>query len=132
MDLEQLNVIKNDIQSEFDRLEELERKSAEDRDYANAIACFNHRLGLLKAFSIVLKSNFNQPTNNASMTRLWLARWKNNSLHLYYNKPTRDEFGEFWSFDGNLNDNSMPLVVDSFPEVTYENSPVEVTLTVQL
>lgn len=65
----------------------------------------------------------------ADKTTLWLARWRNNSLHLYNTKPTRDEnFGEFWAFDGNLNDNSLSLDADSLPEVTYENSPVEVTL----
>jgi len=63
------------------------------------------------------------------MAKLWLARWRNNSLHLYNNEPTKDDrFGEFWAFDGNLNDNSLPLDVDLFPEVTYENSPVEVKL----
>lgn len=65
----------------------------------------------------------------ADKTTLWLARLKNNSLRLYENKPIRnEEFGDFWSFDGNLNDNSMPLGVDSFPEVTYENSPVEISI----
>ena len=63
------------------------------------------------------------------MATLWIARWRNNSLHIYTEKPTRDDgYGEFWLFDGNLNENSMHLDCDLFPEVTYENSPVEVSL----
>lgn len=65
----------------------------------------------------------------ADKTTLWLARLKNNSLRLYENKPIRnEEFGDFWSFDGNLNDNSMGLDCTLFPEVTYENSPVEIPI----
>lgn len=63
------------------------------------------------------------------MATLWIARWRNNSLHIYTEKPTRDDgYGEFWLFDGNINENSMHLDCDLFPEVTYENSPVEVSL----
>ena len=63
------------------------------------------------------------------MATLWIARWRNNSLHIYTEKPTRDDgYGEFWLLDGNVNENSMHLDCDIFPEVTYENSPVEVSL----
>ena len=67
------------------------------------------------------------------MATLWVARWRNNSLHLYNNEPTKGEmFGDFWAFDGNLDCNSMPLDVDLFPEVTYENSPVKATLQISI
>lgn len=67
----------------------------------------------------------NMANNKAS---LWLARWRNNALRLYTEKPIKgDVYGDFWSFDGNLNDNSMGLDCTLFPEVTYENSPVEIS-----
>lgn len=61
------------------------------------------------------------------MAKLWIARWRNNSLHLYNHKPHRvNDF--FWAYDGTSEHNSIPLDADMFPEVTFENSPVEVKL----
>lgn len=63
------------------------------------------------------------------MAKLWLARWKNGTLHLYAVKPTKNEvYGEFWLLEVNPIRNSMRLNGELFPEVTYENSPVEVSL----
>lgn len=63
------------------------------------------------------------------MTKLWLARWKNGTLHLYAVKPTKNEvYGEFWLLEVNPIKNSMRLNSELYPEVTYENSPVEVSL----
>lgn len=68
-----------------------------------------------------------------AQTKLWLARWRNNSLHLYAGKPIKDDgYGEFWFMGGNITDEMMNLNCELFPEVTYENSPVEVTLTAEL
>ena len=63
------------------------------------------------------------------MAKLWLARWKNGSLHLYAVPPTKNEvYGEFWLLEVNPIKNSMRLNSEFFPEVTYENSPVVVSL----
>lgn len=68
-----------------------------------------------------------------AQTKLWLARWRNNSLNLYAGKPIKDDkYGEFWFMGGNITDEMMHLNCELFPEVTYENSPVEVTLTAEL
>ncbi len=61
--------------------------------------------------------------------KLWIARDKQDYLGLYYEKPTWKEHGlvqiEDWydgGFLGYLDNNE-------FPEVTFENSPQEVELT---
>lgn len=56
MDTKQLNDIRDNIQSEIDRLEKLERERAEATDYANALYCFHHRLDLQHAWQIIIKS----------------------------------------------------------------------------
>ena len=56
MDPKQLDDIRNEIESEIDRLEKLERERAEATDYANALYCFHHRLGLQHAWQIIIKS----------------------------------------------------------------------------
>ena len=56
--------------------------------------------------------------------KLWIARDKSGDISLYCEKPKLDEFGDFWGyahFDMRLSNNS-------FPEVTFENSPQEVEL----
>ena len=56
---------------------------------------------------------------------LWIARMKRGHLYLFRTKPTYDERFDMWS-DSNVLDDM--LQVDSFPEVTFENSPMEVEL----
>ena len=56
MDAKQLDDIRNKIDSEIDRLEKLERERAEATDYAYALYCFHHRLGLQHAWQIIIKS----------------------------------------------------------------------------
>lgn len=60
--------------------------------------------------------------------KLWIARDKNNDLHLYNCLPALDYYGT--SFDAD-SDEYLTLDEDSFPEVTFENSPqqVEIKLT---
>lgn len=54
---------------------------------------------------------------------LWIARDKCGSvLKLWYNKPLK--YGEIWW----SNDGYFVLDEDSFPEITFENSPQEVEL----
>lgn len=59
--------------------------------------------------------------------KLWIARDKNNDLHLYNRLPSLDYYGT--SFDAD-SDEYLTLDEDSFPEVTFENSPqmVEIKL----
>jgi hypothetical protein len=56
--------------------------------------------------------------------RIWIARELNNDISLYYVKPKLDKFGGFWG-DAPF---GMRLSNNSFPEVTFENSPQEVEL----
>lgn len=53
---------------------------------------------------------------------MWVARDKDNVLTLYKNKPYRN--GDYWTCD-------IPyLIIDEswFPELKWENEPLEVTL----
>ena len=55
--------------------------------------------------------------------KLWIARdYMFNSLYLYKNKPELD--GDRWISD----DGMYSIDDDLFPEVTFENSPMEVEL----
>jgi hypothetical protein len=62
--------------------------------------------------------------------KMYIARDKNGSLHLYSNKPypivwdTLDEEFLYWDNEGT----SMKIDDNNFPEVTFENSPKEVEL----
>ncbi len=53
---------------------------------------------------------------------MWLARDENGSLWVYRTYPTRNEK----YFDSQFLD-SVKINKDEFPEVTWENSPVEIT-----
>lgn len=50
---------------------------------------------------------------------MWIARDKNRQLYAYPEEPVRDELA-FNGWD------CMGLKKDEFPEVTWENSPVEI------
>lgn len=56
--------------------------------------------------------------------KLWIARDLNNDISLYYETPKLDKFGKFWG-DAPF---GMRLSNNSFPEVTFENSPREVEI----
>ena len=58
------------------------------------------------------------------MKRIWIARDKNGELWVYSNKPIRDEE----IFIRPCSEHSMVSIKgddDLFPEITWENSPVE-------
>ena len=56
--------------------------------------------------------------------KLWVARDKDGDISLYYEKPRLDILGEFWGYAPF----GMRLSNDSFPELTFENSPQEVEI----
>lgn len=57
---------------------------------------------------------------------MWLARDKDNTLTLFQSKPERVDFGDlFYCKD---EDRVMDLDENLYPEVTWENSPIEVEL----
>lgn len=57
------------------------------------------------------------------MKKLWIARDKDGSLHLFFSKPerVRTHFGDFYS-------NKWKIGEWRFPSVTWENSPQQVEL----
>lgn len=57
--------------------------------------------------------------------KMWICRNKSNIVHLFLNKPKLKENGEEW-YDPNEFD--LVLHCTDFPEVTFENSPMEVEL----
>ena len=61
--------------------------------------------------------------------KLWVARDKDNLLFLYWKKPILDEvFEDSWDCP-NGKGCFAELDKNEFPEVTFENSPQEVELT---
>jgi hypothetical protein len=77
------------------------------------------------------------------MTELWLARDENNILHLFSSKPVRYSYGTFYVKNSDKSDTfyieddltyewagsaCVELPDDSFPEVTWENSPKKLIL----
>lgn len=64
MEAKQLDDIRDNIQSEIDKLEKKERECAEAMDYANALYCFHHRLGLQHAWQIVIKNEIKSENPN--------------------------------------------------------------------
>lgn len=75
------------------------------------------------------------------MTELWLARDKNDILHLFSSKPVKDSDGTFYVKDSYQNNmfcmeddltymesESVYIEDDTFPEVTWENSPKKLIL----
>lgn len=57
----------------------------------------------------------------------WLARDKDGSLRLFDDVPERD-YEMFYAYFGLF---YFKPPKDSFPEVTWENSPVEVTIKIE-
>lgn len=62
---------------------------------------------------------------------MWVARDKNGVLHVFNNQPTRqypfkgsDECG--WWFESTYT--QMPILTDIFPEIRWEDEPIEVEL----
>ena len=67
--------------------------------------------------------------------KLWIARNENRELWLFEEKPHLKESKDgdkYWWLDGmDFVYSSMILDADSYPEVTFENSPMEVDLVIK-
>lgn len=73
------------------------------------------------------------------MNTIWIARDKNNSLFMYSSKPTKDiknnrfnpsriyESIEMYTFEGMFRANMVKIPDNMYPEVTWENSPIELS-----
>lgn len=57
--------------------------------------------------------------------KLWIARNKDNNLIVFQSKPILNDWQEW---DEILNEDFMFIPKHLFPEVTFENSPVQVEL----
>lgn len=61
--------------------------------------------------------------------KMWIARLSDNTLELFKIKPKsfyEEGIGQYWA-----GGDSLFLRADSFPEVTFENSPMEVELVIK-
>lgn len=53
-----------------------------------------------------------------NIIKLWIARDKDNTLNLFYERPIKS--GEYFIVPGS---NYLSINRNTFPEVTFENSP---------
>ena len=66
---------------------------------------------------------------------MWIARRKNNKLYMFFERPHLTDDGNQWFVLENVPNNGVFAVTgnkideDKFPEVTYENSPMEVEVS---
>ena len=58
----------------------------------------------------------------------WIARDTFGVLYFYQFKPKKGELNDVRYLQGYP---TMTINIDAFPDVTYENSPVEVVLTIE-
>ena len=61
--------------------------------------------------------------------KMWIARNSDNTLELFKIKPKsfyEEGIGKYWA-----GGDGLFLSADSFPEVTFENSPMEVELSIE-
>ena len=62
---------------------------------------------------------------------MWIARRKNNKLYIFFERPHLTDDGKQWFVlenvpnNGVFGDTGIKINEDKFPEVTYENSPME-------
>lgn len=73
---------------------------------------------------------YGKATNMKVNKTMWLARDKDGSICLYEQKPIK---GDEYFMGGKVEDSDSFIVCESlnpsdFPEVTWENSPIEVEL----
>lgn len=63
--------------------------------------------------------------------KIWIARRKNNKLYMFFERPHLTDDGKQWFVlenvpnNGVFGDTGIKIDEDKFPEVTYENSPME-------
>lgn len=60
--------------------------------------------------------------------KLWIARDFDGILNLYVDKPLLDSNANMYYLDSNMEDYYLNIDADSFPEVTFENSPQQVEI----
>lgn len=60
--------------------------------------------------------------------KLWIARDFDGFLNLYVNKPSLDSNDNMYYIDSDMEDDYLNIDKSLFPEVTFENSPMEVEL----
>lgn len=58
--------------------------------------------------------------------KLWIARDFDGYLNLYVNKPSLDSNDNMYYTDSDMEDDYLNIDKESFPEVTFENSPQQV------
>lgn len=63
--------------------------------------------------------------------KIWIARRKSNKLYMFFERPHLTNDGKQWFVlenvpnNGVFADTGIKINEDKFPEVTYENSPME-------
>ena len=57
--------------------------------------------------------------------KLWVARDWDGMLYVYFNKPIRDTVWKEWNSD----EDSLSIDDSLFPDLTWEDEPLEVMLT---
>lgn len=63
--------------------------------------------------------------------KIWIARRKSNKLYMFFERPHLTNDGKQWFVlenvpnNGVFADTGIKIDEDKFPEVTYENSPME-------
>jgi hypothetical protein len=60
--------------------------------------------------------------------KLWIARDFDGILRLFVDKPLLDSNDNIYYVDNDMEDDYISINKDSFPEVTFENSPQQVEL----
>ena len=64
--------------------------------------------------------------------KMWIARTKGGYLSLFDHKPVYDSLFDMWGIRWLCHDDDIDLGIridkDNYPEVTFENSPMEVEL----
>ena len=64
--------------------------------------------------------------------KMWICRNKNGSLALFEDEPEYDDVWDWWNPSRSSSQN-VPVYLNMmlFPEVTFENSPMEVELVLK-
>ena len=64
--------------------------------------------------------------NKYTMKKLWVARDKDGSLYMYDGYPVRDV--DVWDVSGPQPADSAEIFAELFPELTWDDEPIEVNL----
>jgi hypothetical protein len=63
--------------------------------------------------------------------KMWIARDFDGVLNLYVSKPALDSNDNRYYTDSDMEDDYLNIDKEFFPEVTFENSPMEVELVIK-